>query len=530
MKIQSVFTRNLLLSLGQFIVLALIFGICYTQDPLYTQNQTTKFLFGLANAGVGFLKEDWLANTIDPLPVFSFLVTITYRYLTEYAFYFYYLLLLGLYLYSNIGIVSILYKINRSKLKCLTYLVLILAIHCIHIKLFAFDTGFHLHSGVAKQYVLGSYFQPSTFGVFLIFSIYAFLRKNNFLAVLALALAATFHPTYISSAGIITLSYMIILYKEEANLKKVILIGAFAFILILPVFSYMYLTFHSTSPEIGEKARSILVNIRIPHHSVPKAWLKDSTAYVQILIVFYATYLVRKTRLFVIMFFPAVIATLLTIIELLIGNNTLAFIAPWRFSAFLVPISTFIITAYFVSALFDKFHKQIIKNKKNITILSVAILLGLLLAGSIKQVDKFTPKGSSIPNMMNFVKKTRQAGYQYLIPFDVVNTVDVKVDEKKENEIFNLEEFRLYTGVPILVNFKSHPYKDVEVIEWYKRVLIAQRFYESKDNKSCDLLKNIAADYGVTHVVFQINHFYTKCDGLEKHYENKRYLVYRINK
>ena len=529
MKVQSVFPKNFLVSLWQFIVLALIFGICYTQDPLYTQNQTTKFLYGLANAGVGFLKEDWLANTTDPLPVFSFLVTITYRYLTEYAFYFYYFLILGLYLYSNLGIVSILYKINRSKLKCLTYLALILAIHCVHIKLFAFDTGFHLHSGVAKQYVLGPYFQPSNFGVFLIFSIYAFLRNNSWLAVLALALAATFHPTYIISAAIITLSYMIIVYNEEANLKKVILIGAFAFILILPVFSYMYLTFRSTSPEIGEKARSILVNTRIPHHSIPTVWLQDSTAYVQTLIVFYATYLVRRTRLFIIMFFPTLTATLLTIIEILIGNNTLAFIAPWRFSAFLVPISTFIISAYWISEIFDKFHKQIFKNKKIITSLTVATLLGLLLAGSIKQIDKFTPKGRSIPNMMNFVKQTRQAGNQYLIPFDVVNTFDVQTEEKKENEIFNLEQFRLYTGVPIFINYKSHPYKDVEVIEWYKRVLIAKSFYESKDNKSCERLKDIAVNYGVTHVIFQINHFSTKCDSLEKLYENKRYLVYRIN-
>ncbi len=529
MKIQSVFAQNFLIPLGQFIVLALIFAICYTQDPLYTQNQTTKFLYGLANAGVGFLKEDWLANTTDPLPLFSFLVTITYRYLTEYAFYLYYILILGLYLYSNLGIVSILYKINRSKLKYLTYLALILAIHCIHIKIFAFDTGFHLHSGVAKQYVLGSYFQPSTFGVFLIFSIYAFLRKKNLLAVFALALAATFHPTYIISAAIITLCYLMIIYKEEANFKKVILIGALAFILILPVFSYMYLTFRSTSPEIGDKAQSILVNTRIPHHSLPKVWVQDSTAYVQTLIVFYATYLVRRTRLFVIMFFPTLTATILTITEILMGNNTLAFIAPWRFSAFLVPISTFIITAYWITEIFDKFHNQILKNRRIITSLTLATILGLLLAGSIKQVDKFTPEGSSIPNMMNFVKQTRQAGNQYLIPFDVVNTVDVQTEENKENEIFNLEQFRLYTGAPIFINFKSHPYKDVEVIEWYKRVLIAKSFYESKDNKSCERLKDIAANYGVTHVIFQINHFSTECDGLEKLYENKRYLVYRIN-
>lgn len=524
MKIKSVFSRNLLISLGQFILLALIFGICYTQDPLYSKNQNTKFLYGLANAGLGFLKEDWLANTIDPLPVFSLLVTITYRYLSEYSFYIYYLIILGIYLCSGLGIVSLLYKIDRSKVKYLSYLALIIAIHCIHIKIFKFDTAFHLQSGVAVQYILGSVFQPSTFGVFLIFSIYAFLRKNDWLAVFALALAATVHPTYISSAAILTLSYLIILYKEDGNLKRALLMGAFAFILLLPVFSYMYLTFSATSPEIWAKSQAILVKFRVPHHSIPKFWLEDSTAYIQTAIVFYAVYLVRNTRLFVIMFLPTFTATILTILQLFIDNNTVAFIAPWRFSAFLVPISTFIITGYLVSTIFDKFRYQISKHNKLIISLSLAGIFVLFILGSVKQVGKFTKKEKSTP-LMNFVKETRHSGETYLIPFNILDVLGVT----SENNVINLEKFRLSTGVPIFVNFKSHPYKDVEVIEWYNRILLAQRFYEAKDNSNCDLLKDILTKYKVTHVVFPTSSFYRKCDNLNQLYGNEYHRVYRIN-
>ncbi len=521
MKIKSFLSRKLLLSLGKFFLLALIFGICYTQEPLYTKNQNTKFLYGLAKAGVGFLKEDWLANTIDPLPVFSFFVTVTYRYLSEYAFYFYYFIIFGFYMYSNLGIVSNIYKIERKKLKYLVYLALILAVHCIDIKIFDFETAFHLHAGVALQYVLGSYFQPSTFGVFLIFSIYAFLRQKSFFAVFALAFAATIHPTYISSAAIITLSYMIILYKQEGNLKKSLLIGALAFILVLPVFTYMYITFEPTSPDIGEKAKSIIVNFRIPHHSLPKFWLEDSTAYFQTLVVFYAIYLVRKTQLFIVMFLPALTATILTILQLFINNNTIAFIAPWRFSAFLVPMATFIITAYWVSAIFDKFREPIFNNKRLIANLSLSLIVILFIVGSVKQVKEFTQKDNNRP-MMDFVQKTKQSGDTYLIPFDVSEIT-------KDRKFRNLEKFRLYTGVPIFVNFKSHPYKDVEILEWYKRILIAQRFYEAKDNTSCDLLKDISVNYRVTHVIFQKNYSYTQCARLEKLYENNYHVVYRIN-
>ncbi len=523
MKIKSVFPKNLLGSFWQFILLAIVFGICYTQDPLYSKNQNTKFLYGLANAGLGFLKEDWLANTIDPLPFFSFLVTITYRYLSEHFFYVYYLMILGLYLYSGLGIVSLLYKIDRSKVKYFSYLALIIAIHCVHIKIFKFDTAFHLQSGVAVQYILGSVFQPSTFGVFLIFSIYAFLGKNDWLAVFALALAATVHPTYISSAAIITLSYLIIIYKEEGNLRRVLLIGAFASLLMLPVFSYMYLTFSSMSPEMWAQSQAILVKFRIPHHSIPKFWLEDSTAYVQTLIVFCAVYLVRKTRLFIIMLFPTFTATVLTIFQVFIDNNTVAFIAPWRFSVFLVPISTFIITGYLVSNIFEKFRHHLYKNKTLIFSLSLAIIFVLFTIGSVKQVEKLT-KPDKIRPLIDFVKETRHSGETYLIPFNVLDVLGVT----SENNIINLDKFRLSTGVPIFVNFKSHPYKDVEVIEWYKRILLAQRFYEAKDN-SCDLLKDISNQYKLTHVVFQTSNFYSKCDSFKKLYENQYHVVYKIN-
>src|SRR6516165_2538625 len=80
-----------------FLFWAIVFGVSYTQPPLYYSNQNQYFLHGLARGGLGFLNEDWLANTADPTPVFSALVAFTYRYLSESLFYVYYLLILGAY-------------------------------------------------------------------------------------------------------------------------------------------------------------------------------------------------------------------------------------------------------------------------------------------------------------------------------------------------------------------------------------------------------------------------------------------------
>jgi hypothetical protein len=57
-----------------FFLLTIIFALIYTQAPLYSSNQNLYFLYGLAKAGQNHLSADWLANTTDPVPFFSFLV------------------------------------------------------------------------------------------------------------------------------------------------------------------------------------------------------------------------------------------------------------------------------------------------------------------------------------------------------------------------------------------------------------------------------------------------------------------------
>src|SRR6266850_1468034 len=79
-----------------FVAWTLIFGLAYTQAPLYFSNQNQYFLHGMAQASRGYLNEDWLANTRDPTWAFSFLVMIVGQWLHEYLFYGMYLVLLGL--------------------------------------------------------------------------------------------------------------------------------------------------------------------------------------------------------------------------------------------------------------------------------------------------------------------------------------------------------------------------------------------------------------------------------------------------
>src|SRR5580704_12706038 len=90
------------------LVFAAAFAVAHTQAPLYFSNQNQYLLHGAAEAGVGLLAEDWLANTADPTPVFSALVAVTYRWLGENFFHVEYFLLLLVYFFSLAAVPDVL--------------------------------------------------------------------------------------------------------------------------------------------------------------------------------------------------------------------------------------------------------------------------------------------------------------------------------------------------------------------------------------------------------------------------------------
>ena len=495
-----------LLLVGNFLLITLVFGVSYSHLPLYSSNQNTYFLHGLADGGLGFLERDWLARTTDPFPVFSFLVNITFRNLHEYTFNCYYLAVLGVYIYSILGIASHTHKIDSSGTKYLTYFAFVTFLHsALFDKVFSETPTY----GLAGQYILGPVFQPSTFGVFIVLSICVFLRGKPFLAILCSSVAATFHPTYLLSAAILTSSYMMIIFKENKDIKKALLLGVTAFILILPVLCYTYFSFGPTSTENLSRAQSILVD-HISGHAKISYWF-GIDAVLQIFIVVVALYMVRKKKLFPVLFLSFLASVLLTIIQAISGSKGLALLFPWRISVFLVPISSCLIVASIVSAGFQKFHHQISKQEKIIKSRILLAMFVLALSGGVITIRCFVnaKKADNIP-AMNFVAATRQPSNLYLIPIE-------------------MGRFRLYTGVPIFVDRSSHPYKDIEVIEWYERIQIANKFYQARGEAACSILREILSNYGITHVVVENSQSKIGCGLLHKTYQDNNFAIYEVN-
>ena len=497
----------------EFLILTLVFGIAYTQSPLFTSNQNQYFLHGFSTAGIGDLDQDWLANTLDPTPVFSLIVALTQQYLQlAPLYYLFYAVLMGIYLFSVLGIVSMVFDMRSSKGVYLLYLSLLIIIHSAALRfIFSRTLGVNwtyiLEDGVADQRLLGTVFQPSTFGVLLVFSIYLFLRGRPYLAVLSATIAATVHPTYLLSAAVLTLAYMLLTYREERRYLKPLLLGGIALLTVAPILYYVYSNFAGTVSEITLRAQDILVNTRIPHHARIDWWF-DATAVVKVCLVLSALFLVRNSRrLFLVLLLLFLSASCLTILQFLLDNNTLALIFPWRISTFLVPLSTALILGFLVSALATKFAQQIGRNQKALIIVSLAGIFLVVFIGAVRLKLDFDRKVSGPERpMMSFVADNRLPGESYLTPT-------------------KMQDFRLVTGAPAFVDFKSIPYRADDVLEWYRRIQISNRFYKDED---CSILNQLVLEEDVTHVILDRERVDRSCALLIQVYVDDFYGVYKI--
>lgn len=480
----------------RFVAWGVLLSLVYGQSPLYTSNQNQYFLHGAAQAGIGLLAEDWLANTVDSVPVFTSLLTLTYRYLHEFLFYLYFALLCAVYLYSILRILHP-HASPPDPTRRLITLTLLLGLHSAALR-FVLARGlgegwaYLFDGGVAGQRLLGTVLQPSVFGVFLLLSVALFLERRPWAAALALAVAATFHPTYLLTAGLLMLAYLWVTWKERRALRPVLTIGLPALVLVLPIALYVFTALGPTSAQISAQAQEILVEERIPHHAVVARWL-DSPTVVKLALISGALVLARRTRLFPILLIPLLLGVALTVVQVLIDSNTLALLFPWRISALLVPIAAAVLADWAAGRLIPWAERR----ARAIRILCVTTISLLTLAGVARFVlDVREMRADPAAPLMAYIRETRAPGQVYLIPPD-------------------LQQFRLQAGAPAFVDLKSIPYLDVEVVEWFTRMRIEGWIYRDRPEEvDCTLFDRLREEYGVTHAVLDRDLFALSCPAL----------------
>jgi hypothetical protein len=532
-KIKPVWLAALLAFLGW----SLVFGLIYAQSPLYTSNQNTYFLHGLAQAGFGYLSHDWLASTQELMPVFSGVVYLTYLvFHTEIPSYAYYALLMGVYLFSMYGIMDTLFNLRRSRARTLAFTTLFLVFHSAALRFVLSrgvdpDATFLFEGGVAGQRILGQVFQPSAFGVFLTLSIYLFLRKRYYWSLVPMAVAIYFHPVYLLAGAFLTIAYIWILWREGRNLKTPFLLGLASLLLAAPSVAYTAYINWSSSPAVAAQVLDILVNFRNPHHALITSWL-DWTVAVKVVILLAALFFVRRTRLFPILVIVTLGILLLTAAQVVTASNTLALLFPWRVSILLVPLSLAALIAFTVTRIMDIWNvsstvsavlkprkpaaskikdvwKAPGKNESWIIGISLLLITALIAVGVMRfQIEVARLRSGAARPMMAWVAANRTSADVYLIPP-------------------KMADFRLVTGTPVYVDFETAPDRSDDVLEWYRRLQLVFAFYNGQ-TAPCQALQNFAENEGLTLAVVTAGDPDTACSSLPVVYADAAYVIYAI--
>ena len=76
------------------------------------------------------------------------------------------------------------------------------------------------------------------------------------------------------------------------------------------------------------------------------------------------------------------------------------------------------------------------------------------------------------------------------------------------------------SGLPIFVDWKHHAFRYDQIIEWKKRVNLADEFYLSKsENEKLLILKKIKDIEIISHILIKKNELKINCNNLIAHKE-----------
>ena len=283
------------------------------------------------------------------------------------------------------------------------------------------------------------------------------------------------------------LSYLI-LSKNYQNFFKTLIIYS---ILILPITLFIIINFLTIDKNLIALGQEILLD-RIPHHADIRYWLSYKDLFFFITYI-YALYIVRNKQFFIFFLIFGTCPILLSLIQYFLNVNSIALAFPWRSSVFITPISSVII--------FSSWIQKIKLDTRKLKIISFSLLL---LTSTF-----FFIKSHFIKDLNGEFTKKLILSKKIKNNFDSIERILIPT---------NLDYIRMYTGLPIFINWKHHAFRFDQLIEWRQRMDLADEFY-SNTNKETQLLKlkEIQKIENISHILISKNKLKIECDDLINH-------------
>ncbi len=463
-----------------YVLLSLLFVLTVQIFDVYKGN-AAHLIHSIKHFDDNKLQNDWIANQEHHLPLFTYFNYIVIKLFSSKVVYIVHSLLLGICTLSLFLISKNLFpKLSNRNLYILWFATYIVLFH---------ENSFF--TGVAGQKVIDAGYQPASFGIFIFLGIYFFLKNQNLLTVFFICLAASFHPTYVLHSGFLVAGILIsnLIFKNYKDFLKVLF---FYICLILPITTFVMINFMMIDKELAIIGQKIMFN-RIPHHADIHYWFSYKDI-IFLLIYFTSLYIIRKNQRFFILFFIFGFSSiLLSSAQFFLNSESLALTFPWRSSVFIAPISSLIIISYLI-----------VRLRMDMTKVSVFIY-GFLIISTIF----FGLKSHVVKNLNSDFREKLQL------------TKDLKKMSGSIERILipvNLDYVRMYSGLPIFVDWKHPAFRYDQIIDWKNRMDLASIFYNSKSlDEQIDSLKKIQKIENNSHIIIKKNNLFVDCEDLIDH-------------
>jgi hypothetical protein len=468
---------------------AAAFVLLYGQSPLFTQNQNAYLLAPAARAGYGHLANDWLANQAFPFYLFNAISELTFRSGQLWLFQGYHALLAVAYFASLVWLVLLLCPREQRRQPAWFALAAVILIHVPVGELVWRVTGIELReplafltNGLADQHVFGREFQPSAFGVLALAAL-AFLQAQRPLpALFALTLAAYMHPSYVVMNSVILAGWAlhVALQRQWRTAMAVVAVWT---LLSVPVLIALVRLTGGADEQVARTGQEILAR-RIPMHTDPNVWL-GAGSFLKLALMLAGGILSRGEVVgrILLLGFAVCVVSVLWMSWIFVPSVALAF--PWRVSVVLVPAAT----AVLIARAWRWARTLRVSNG------AAAGVLWLLVAtagaaGAYLQYARWNEhRGENWMGVAAHARATAAPDSVYLLP----------PSEGPHKRYWELQGFRLESGVPSYVDATSHPVAPAALLVWEERLRFAKDFYR-RGRVECAAVSELARR-GISHLV-----------------------------
>ena len=457
----------------------------------YFSNQNVYLFQAYILNNPNILQNDWLSTTKDGNYIFSqftfFLMEIN-EYLPKlinkfFEIIFFYFLL------------KIIFNNEEKNNLILISIILILSVIAYYM-----GVGFN---GIKNQHILGEVYQPSIFNVFFIPSIHFFLRKNFYLSIIFLAVPPLFHPSIIPTTMVLGFIYTLLIIRND--LKKTAFFLLFGIFLISPSIFFAFKSQLSTTEDL-RIAHDILANFRVPHHSdISFLGKRDIVSF---LILIFGSLLCSNKNLKLILILGLTYILISLFLVSYLQSNTIKLMFLHRLNVLLIPIAYFVIIKEIYTFFDNKINLSIkIEKFKKLSqslfylVITILFLIGLNI---------------NINANKNFIQKSK-------LVKTFTNSKDIwLVQSIKSLKPDIVSQLRLNFSQPLFVDFKTHPSHPKDVIEWKKRIDLADSFFNSKSIEEFNYnLKEILRISKIDFILFSKSHLeIIKCKNKKKFVDN----------